>query len=192
MRLFEITGDFNIELNKVELITVYEFNKVIRSDRGGKFKGDHDGRKKLKAKAIFKFIFLYCDIRSPYKEYEDQERWTRALNDSRLNGDDIDETVKAAINKYRELTETRIQRLLKSAYDSCDKIREFYDDLDLDERDENGRLVYKPNDLITGISKLGETVKGLRDLETQVMEELESNGKGIRGGVKKGNREDPH
>jgi hypothetical protein len=192
MKLFEIDGDFNVILNKVELLLVPEFKKVIRSDRGGRFKGDNDGRKKYKATAIFKFIFLYCDIRSPYKEYEDIDKFQKALKDTRLHDDEVkDSDVKAAIAKYKELSESRMQKLLKSAYDACDKLREFYDNLDLDERDENSRLVYKPNDLITGISKLGETVKGLRELETQVMEELETNGKGVRGGARKGNREDP-
>ena len=158
------------------LYEIEDFKAMIRRDKG--MKGDHDGRKKLKTKKELAYIYHMNDYRSPYASVDSSVRYDKVVEDLFADYDwQPDEIVKKAEQKYNELTETHMTKLLKSARNATKKLEQFLNDVDLTERDDNGKPVYSAKDLIDNLTKLGQVSKGLDDLEEQVKKAMETQGK---------------
>ena len=94
------------------------------------------------------------------------------------------------MDKYVGLIETKSIKLLKAAHSAIDKLIDLLNTMDPNERDERGRPIYKATEVMVNLKGVGDVVEGLNKLENQVRKEasIESD---IRGGGKKGRREDP-
>lgn len=125
------------------------------------------------------YIYFLCDHRSPYAYYELDER-KRALSKEF----EIIATPKlrTAIDKYNELTETHAVGLLKAARESVQKLKKYFEEIDLTVTDDNGKLLYTAKDLIGNLKQIGEVVDGLNALEDLVKKE-QSKSSVNRGGV---------
>ena len=193
MGLFKLNESFEVEIDKDAIWTTKEFRRILQRDRGSR--GDAQGRKKRQATKEFSFIYNYCDFASPYVEYEDEERFVAAAEGAGLPQEfletyESDKELQAAVSKYFALRETRSLKLVKAAYGVIDKVRQFYEDIDLTEKTKNDMYVHKPKDIMTGLKDLGPTLKKLQELEQTVKKELAQSGR-LRGGVEKGVEEDP-
>jgi hypothetical protein len=169
--LFKLNEEFIVDINKEWISTIAEFRYILRSDRGG-IKGDADGRRKIKSRKIFTYIYHYCDYTSQFIDFPEHKRHKKALENAGLTDEDINQDVKDAIKKYNELQETQILRLLKSARRAIQQLEDYYDTVDFSERDVQGRIVHTPKSVMDSLSSLAKIIKSVSDLENEVKKEL--------------------
>lgn len=171
-----------IYLDKYEILLVKEFEKLLDVKRN-KCKEDSTGKKQLRAFREFKYMFLALDYKSPYFEYLAQTRHEQALEDAKLTDEEFnDPDFRSACKKYQELqNESRIFRLIATAQKTLEKLRIKLDNLDLDERDSNGKPIFTANQVIKDISSIDEASENLSKLENKLKRELSDNGSGLRG-----------
>lgn len=191
--LLSLDNDFKVVINKPFIYTVEVFRKILERDRGGP--GDKYGHHKLRAKKEFYFLYNYCDFTSPFIEYDEEDRFIEAALGAGYKEDEIDalqndELIQQAIITYNSLKDTRSLKLVRSAMNVIDKLRIFYDDLDLKEETRSGVYKHKPKDILTSLKDLGPTLKKLQELESSIKKELQQAGR-IRGGVDLGIEENP-
>lgn len=184
MDLFKIEN-FVAIINKKDVYLIPEF-KALLELKYNKDKGDHDGRKRIRAHKEFTYIYFMWDYRSKYSEYSEKERHREALNASRLPEDyELSKELIAAIIVYKELNDTRILKLCRSAENMIDKLRLFWDSLDLNETDDNGKYRHDTNKIMANIRALAQTTKSLEDLQEQVKQKLKETS-GTRGDQEEG------
>jgi len=178
--------DYQLEINKPEILLIKEFNDLWDGNRN-KGVGDNRGYERKRAFKEFQYMYLVHDWKSPYSEFSDMERHDAAVSDTGLTDKQLaDDKFKAAVKKYREMQDSRMLKLLRSAYKAVDELRLHFDTIDLQERDsETGKPIHKSNDLIANISALGKTIEGLQQLEYMVKKEKEKE-RGLRGQAEAG------
>jgi hypothetical protein len=180
--IFEWTGD-QMVIALPEVLLFPEFDNLWNNTEFNKCKSDKKGVKHIKSSRVFKFIWMVHDYKSPYMEYDEEERTSQALRDSKLIMSDVtNPIVVAAIAKYQNLQDTRLLKLLRTANKTVDKIRVFLDEMDLDERDVNDKLVHNSGNVMKQIGDLGRVSEGMKDLEYQVKKEMET-AKTVRGEI---------
>lgn len=187
MKIFSFKEGY-LELDEPNILLVNEFKELwdYKRNKKGKWKkGDFSGYNRNRAFAEFTYIFLMSDWKSPYANYSEEEKQRAAFIDSGLDSSDIDSEVIAAMKKYEEIQDTRTLKLLKSAYRAVDELRNFFDTVNLQEFDEQGRPVHSSNILMRNLKDLGDLVKSLESLENKVKKELEEE-TGIRGDNERG------
>jgi len=128
------------------------------------------------------YVYFMVDYRSPYAVYE----WSQRKNEVKISIFDKkwkeSTKVKAACDKYAELTETSAVKLLKAARESVIKLEKYFRDVDLTLTDDNGKPIFHAKDLINNLEKMGKVVDGLTRLEEIVRKEEQANNSN-RGGV---------
>lgn len=165
-----------LELNEPEILLIKEFNDLYKRDKS---------KSKDRAWAEFTYIYLAIDWKSPYNQYTEQEKHEEALNDSGLTEEKFNDPIfRAACRKYRALQdETRSIKLLKSAQNVIDKFVDYFNNIDVEERDEQtGKPVYKTKNVMDEISSLHKVHEELVILESQVKKEI-SETSSIRAGA---------
>ena len=162
-------------LNDAHIFLFNEFKTIYDAPEGRKW-----------AFRVFKYLWLRYDFKSFYSELAEVEQERTARDDCDFTVEDIeDPRIQAAIKKYQSLQQSRKLRMLLSARNVLDKMRIFYDDIDLGEVDEKGKLVHDSGKILTQLSSLGKAYAGLDDLEIQVKKDMEAGG-GIRGDAEMG------
>lgn len=124
-------------------------------------------------------VYFYTDHRSPYAVYEEEDRLARISQDLKVK---FTPKVKGAIDKYKELSETSAIKLLKSARNSVTKLEKYFDTVNLNVLDDNGKPIYHAKDLIANLSNMGKVVTGLEELEAIVKKHQQKDNPN-RGGV---------
>lgn len=175
-----------LELNQPEILLIKEFDKLMQDERNICTE-DETGRYKLRAFREFKYIFLMIDWESPYADYSEQERHQEALKDANITEDEFnDEIFRAACRKYREVQDSvREMRLVKATQGTVDKLIIYMENLDLEERDVNGKPIFKANDVIKEIRGASEIIEALRLVEEQVKKNRQAK-PGTRGDIEVG------
>lgn len=139
------------------------------------------------------FIYYFCDFRSPYMQYDEERRYFQLLND--VIGDKrrakwkIDAEMRDAIDKYNELQDTPVLRLLRTAEESISKCEAYFKDVDLVKKDSNGKVVYNSREFMANITKLGELVDSVEAVRKKVIKEIQTSTR-IYGGGQLGDYED--
>src|SRR4051812_34438720 len=101
MKLFEIDDTFTLQLNKVWILMIPEFEAILKRDKGSV--GDTQARYKLRARREFSFIYFFVDFNSPLRDWEEHERFAESLTYANLTKKDIDDVVLAGVKKYEQL-----------------------------------------------------------------------------------------
>ena len=177
-----VTG--KVELNTPEILLIREFAALMDIKRN-KCKEDPEGKYKLRAFREFTYIYLAIDWMSPYRDYYEQDRHQEALRDANITEEEFNNPeFRAACRKYRALQdETRSIKLLKAAQNVIDKFVDYFNNIDVEERDEQtGKPIYKTKDVMAEISSLHKVHEELVILESQVKKEM-SETSSIRAGA---------
>ena len=177
-----VTG--KVELNTPEILLIREFAALMDIKRN-KCKEDPEGKYKLRAFREFTYIYLAIDWMSPYRDYYEQDRHQEALRDANITEEEFNNPeFRAACRKYRALQdETRSIKLLKAAQNVIDKFVDHFNNIDVEERDEQtGKPIYKTKDVMAEISSLHKVHEELVILESQVKKEI-SETSSIRAGA---------
>jgi hypothetical protein len=128
------------------------------------------------------YIYYMCDHRSPFAVYDEERRSEEVQKSVFKKEYKISSKLKAACDKYKELTETSAVKLLKAARESVTKLERYFRDVDLTLMDDNGKPIFSAKDLINNLEKMGKVVEGLTRLEELVKKE-EQVANQNRGGV---------
>ncbi len=180
-----VTG--KVELNTPEILLIREFAALMDVKRN-KCNEDPEGKYKLRAFREFTYIYLAIDWMSPYRDYYEQDRHQEALRDADITEEEFNNPeFRAACRKYRALQdETRSIKLLKAAQNVIDKFVDYFNNIDVEERDEQtGKPIYKTKDVMAEISSLHKVHEELVILESQVKKEI-SETSSIRAGAVEG------
>lgn len=164
-----------IELNTPEILLVREFAKLMENDRNIT-KQDPKGELKTRAFREFQYIWLAIDWKSIYADYLEQDRHKEALLDSKLTEKEFnDPDFRAACRKYREIQEsTRSIRMLHAAQITVDKLINYFNNINPEERDDaTGKPIYKVKDIQAEVSNLSKVNDELNALEKQVKSEIQ-------------------
>ena len=168
-------GTGTVILNSADLAIIGEFKKLIQRD-------------KKRADREFTYIYLAIDWKSPYSNYSEQERHEAALQDANITEAEWnDPDFRAACRKYRALQESnRYVRLLKSAELVTDKIVDYFNNVDLEERDEQtGKYVNKVADIQKAMENAAKQIEVLKQIESLVKKEITEQST-IRAGATEG------
>lgn len=175
LKLFMYDNDTNrVVVNEPDILLIKEFAELWNNDRN-KNSEDKTGTKKQRAYKELQYIYLAIDWRSPYNQFTNQEKHEEALRDSGLTEAQFDDEIfRAACRKYQELQEKSIiGSLLQSQYNTIQKMKIHYDNLDLEQTDSEGRPIYKPKDILAEIAATAKAIDGIRALEEQWRKEQE-------------------
>ena len=177
MKIFLFDNGLNeIVLNEPEVLLIREFAALWTNERNIT-KEDPTGKLKTRALREFKYIWLMIDWASPYSDYTEQERHQECLKDAEITEKEwADPTFRAACRKYRELqNSSRSLKLIKSAQNIVDKITDYFDSIDLTERDEvTGKPIFKTKDVMTEMQTVSKVVEELKTLEYMYKKEQEA------------------
>jgi hypothetical protein len=161
--------------------TIPAFRDLITRDRGSK--GDSQGRKKLQAARELAYIYFMENPKSQYMALPEDKREERVINAVFPEPWKPDKAVQKAREVYRQSVDTIAVKLLKSSYKAVHQLRDYFENLDLSERDDNNKPVHKATDVMKSLADLGRVVDGLEKLEERVRAESKSDEGNIRGGV---------
>lgn len=217
IELFEIDPETHmVAMNKTWIGTIKEFKTILKRDRGSE--GDMDGRVKLQAEKEFTFIYHFCDFKSKFREYSEEDKLKECLRNANLSDTiDIysDAALMLAIERYKKFQETATLKLLNeakegfhTAYKVVRKIRialearldvmEFNDIIEVEEEEGKKKkatvdpvlsITNKLTALMQITDKIATSLDTINSLEEKVKKELGEDNV-VRGGLEKGVRED--
>ncbi len=159
------SGD--LVFNEYQILLVPEFGKLYDNDRN-KCKEDKKGTLKILAKKEFTYLWLKMNKKSPYSQYSQQESHQQSMLSSGLTQEEFDnEDFRSACKKYQEIVGSdRILKMLNAAYNKIDDITDYLENIiDFDERDLNGKPIFKVKDVIAEIKQLAGVIEGVKELE---------------------------
>lgn len=171
-----------LELNDAGILLTSEFEALLEPQRNACAE-DITGQYKLRAFKEFKYIHLMLNWKSPYADYPEQDRHLVSMKDSKLTEAEFnDETFRAACRKFKEIKEAdRTWKLLQSVYNIVDKLTIYFDYIvNLDEKDEFGKPVYKAKDIIAEAKGVGPLLDEIKEAEIRYKKALDKQTK-IKG-----------
>ena len=184
--------DYNQKTGRAQLVTpdlvlIDEFRKLLEPSRN-KCKEDSTGLEHLRADREFTYIYLAIDWKSPYSNYSNQEKHEAALKDAHITEEEWNNPeFRAACRKYVALQDSnRYVRLLQSAQTVTDKIIDYFNNINIEERDEQtGKYVNKVADVQKAMKEAADQIETLKQIEALVKKEMTEQSQ-IRGGAVEG------
>lgn len=178
----------SLKLNLHEILLIKEFENLWDEERN-KCTEDPTGIKRLKAWKEFKYIWLFADWKSPYREYLEVEKHNAALIDSGLTTEEWNDPIfRNAVKKYKEIkASSRYLRLIETANRSLEKMRVHLDNIDYEERDPlTNKPIWKAKDILGDIASIGTMGDRLKELQLNYEKDLLSSQKKARGDYEEG------
>lgn len=127
---------------------------------------------------ILKFIYLYADFNSPYKEYKESDRKDVLLKQFNLEyTDELDNLVKV----YKDLTYSFTMKYCDSALNAASKNMGYWDNVDYSEKDAKGNFVYSITEVQRSLGDCLKVVTAIEALKEKIKTEQIGQNK-IRGG----------
>jgi hypothetical protein len=121
------------------------------------------------------FVYYYCAFKSDFSDITNDMQREAAIKE--LIDVEVDDLVRAACKFYKQRQHTISTELLRTAKKAINKMSEYFDTVDFTEQHpKTGKLIHDLGKTKASIDKLGETIKGLNNLEQQVKKELEEAG----------------
>lgn len=137
---------------------------------------------KFKAQKELAYVYHMCDSKSVFKNLSKKDK-KDAIVQELFDGVFVeDELIQEAIKTYKKLTETPALRLLRSSIMACDKLSEYFEEVDFILKDSNNKPLFTAKDVAINLEKVGNIRESLIKLEQAVQKEEEKAPK-IRKGV---------
>lgn len=177
MKIFLFDNAKNeVIINEPEVLLIREFAALWTNERNITTE-DPKGVRKTRAYRELTYIWLMIDWASPYSDFTEQERHEECLKDASITEKEwSDPTFRAACRKYKELqNSSRSLKLIRSAQGIVDKITDYFDTIDLTERDElTGKPIFKTKDVMAEMQTVSKVVEELKTLEFMYKKEQEA------------------
>lgn len=173
-------GIFRIKNNKVEidpvLLTISEFKAIWDRD---------EHKDKIIANQELLYVYFMSEQKkdsNPYVDYPESSKSTSIIKDHvHVENWVPDPLITLAITKNIDfqIKGNANLRFLNSLKGLMKKITEKYENIDVDERDDKGKPIYKDTELINAASKAEAMVTALEALEQKIIrEDVTKKGKG--------------
>lgn len=163
MNIFQLINN-NVVVS-AEVLTIPHFNKIWKADKS---KDKNDAYKQ------FTYIYHKSDYNSPYSNFPEdkKEEMIKAdiLGDKNFNPSN---EVIEAVEKYKQLQETPLQRLLQAVKNKVDDIATYLEGTSID--DDNIKTI------MDAFGKISTTVSNFDKLQQAVEKEKEQSNTRIRG-----------
>ena len=167
LRLFDYDNSkMKVVINTPDVLLIKEFQDLWTNERN-KCKEDKTGEKKLLVFKELSYIYLAIDWRSPYQEWSERERHELALRDAQITSEEFENGLfRAACRKYKAMQEaSKIGSLLQSQLSLIERMRIYYDTMDFEERDQNGKPIFKMKDIQGEVAAMAKTIEGIQALK---------------------------
>lgn len=167
MEWVKINEEGEIEFVADEVKLVPEVQAILALNYN-KQKKDTDGRKRYRAKNELRYLYLVYSMRSPYKDYSEEERIKEAKLECGFGPEWVESPeLKALIPKFIKGTQNKAVNMLKKVHKFIDKFETHLDKIDLNERNSSGGLVHTPKSVIETLNSLPKLLETLQELENQ-------------------------
>lgn len=168
--------NYQIEIEP-ELLLLKPFKKVFNNDRT---------KTKSKFMEFITLVYFTIDPRSDFSYITDEE--SRLQEVFKVNGItpykfNADE--KECIELYRQMTTTASLRLLKNTQVAIDRIGDYLVNIDMNEKDDKGKLVNSISQVVSAVDKIPQLVAKVSEAEKAIAKELEEKGRARGGNTKK-------
>jgi hypothetical protein len=150
MSLFQISED-NITLTK-DIQKIQIFKDILEREDSDK---------------VLAYIYHRCDWGSPYSDQLEEER-EHNLKQDFLDGEEPDEQIEEACEKYKRLAETPSLKLLKAARRGAHSLREYFETIDPSMADNPGR---EAKDLMKNLKDVGDLLSKFDEWEELIKKE---------------------
>lgn len=171
-----------IIVNEPEILLVKEFADLWTNERN-KCKEDPKGEKKLRGFKELVYIYMAIDWGAPGSKDTPANRHKYAMEASGLTEEEYnDEIFRAACKKYQELQNSSsiVGQMVESYQNNIHKMKVFIDNIDYNERKDDGTPIFKIRDTLTEMQNLSKALMALKDLEDQYKSEIDE-AAGLRG-----------
>lgn len=155
------------------IISIKAFRNIINKDKS---------KDKEKSVSLLSFIYFYVDPRSDYMYLIDDESRCKLICEHLGLPNNIlkDKDVKEAISVYKELVHTISSDLLQTTKELISKLQQQLKDIDINEKDDKGKLVYSPQQIAKTINEVPDLIETLNKVQKKVFQEIQEN-ENIRG-----------
>lgn len=164
MNIFEIEN--NVVTYSPQALMLSPFKKIWDEDKS-------EG--KLMANLTLSFVYYMIDERSDFMHILDVDEREQAVKEAIQLPEDFNgrsEEILDAISFYSKMSETTSTKLLQSTRLVLQKISEFLDNVDLDERDEKSKKPIHDIGKITGsVEKIPKLIRAINEIEKEVIKE---------------------
>jgi hypothetical protein len=161
MELFDVQPDY-VRIT-ADIAEIKEFREIQKRDNSTR---------------LLSYIYHMCEWSSPYAKYPDRKK--QLIKDF-LDGEEPDEAVVAAVEKYQELSNTPQIELLQAARKGANALATYFREAEPSLSKNAGR---EAKDLMHNLEKVGALLSKFSEWEEQVKKEQASNA--VRRGVKIG------
>lgn len=171
-----------IVINEPEILLVKEFADLWTNERN-KCQEDPEGTQKIRGFKELIYIYMAIDWGAPGSKDTPANRHKYAVEASGLTEEELkDETFKAACRKYQELQNSSsiVGQMVESYQNNIHKMKVFIDNIDYNERKDDGTPIFKIRDTLTEMQNLSKALASLKELEAQYKAELDE-ATGLRG-----------
>jgi len=163
-----------------EAYVIKVFSDILERDKSDK---------KTQALHELGYVYFMTDYRSDFFDISDkQQRSVEIITNLNFKIDPEDPLILKAI-EFCESKKNKLILLLEDANRAIDKIRDYFNEVDLTITDDNGKLIHDSSKLLANVSNLSKVVTGITELEMQVKKSMQTDSK-KRGGQEKGVFED--
>lgn len=188
-----VTGEFI--LNEPELKLIREFNDLwlVAKQRCGCIDVNDNGIGHGNSEAIMKyanyckFVYLYSDYASPYRDYPEDDKRIQAAYDCYLTTEEsVMEQFSAACGKWDEIqSKDRNVRILKAGQRQVDELISYFSEEGKLNQKKDGKPVYKAKDIMSELREIGSISDEL-DRHEERVRLGDSSQSDIRGGAVEG------
>ena len=179
LKIFEL-NESNLPIICAEARLLEPFKKVISLDKT---------KEKTLALKELAFVYWYAVFDSPYDTYDEEEKYLKIKKEVGLDESwKITPEVKAAIQFFAELQQTRSFKYLESTRKAIENLSSYLDTVDVSEKIDSGakkgELVHDINKVKALVKDMPDLVKSLHDIKAMVEEELKEKQMSNRAGRK--------
>lgn len=164
MNLFEIEN--NVVTYSPQALMLEPFKKIWEKDKS---------EDKIQANLTMSYIYYMADERSDFMHILNVDERMQAIKEALQLPEDFNgrsEELIQAMKFYEKLSETTSTKLLQSTRLVLQKISEFLDNVDLDERDEKSKKPIHDIGKITGsVEKIPKLIRAINEIEKEVVKE---------------------
>jgi len=180
MNLFEMHEGMLIV--SPEILGLKVFKKIYDRDKS---------KAKTKAFEELSYVYFFADFKSDFSDIVDEEERKQSIIEAVITDQkwEPDGLIEEAIDLYLERSNTVTSAMLDDAKSAVKKISKFLRNIDLNERDDKGKLVHNASQIAKTVGDMSNIVENVSALEQKVKKELEEESN-MAGGHKKSLFED--
>lgn len=175
MKLVKISN-YRLEVED-ELLLLKPFKEIYKSDKS---------KDKSKFYDFLTVVYYTYDPRSDYNYItNEEERLKEVCESNGLEVPKFNQKELDCIELYKQLTTTISTELLRSTKVAIGKLQQYLENIDMNERDDKGKVVHSISSITTAVKQIPALVKEVMEAEKMVAKEIEESGRARGGNNKK-------